>query len=231
MDAHTLEMKLDAFHTVDPQPFTQAYNRQRDIHSRRVAGEIPDTLWLLEHPPVITTGIRFNQAENILINPEEAGIEVIQTERGGEATYHGPGQLVGYLFIDIANFGFQVRTFVGKIEETLISYLETCHAITARHDAHHTGVWVGMNKIAAIGISLRRRVTMHGFALNVNTNLGHFDWIIPCGIRDPERGVTSLEQLLNRRVSLCQVAEGVSSIFRETLGYVPGSMRIEYKTP
>ncbi len=224
-------MKLDSFYTVDPLPFAQAHNRQRAIHSRRVAGEIPDTLWLLEHLPVITTGIRLNQEEDVLIDPEETGIEVIQTERGGETTYHGPGQLVGYLFIDIANFGFQVRNFVGKIEESLISYLATFHDITARHDAHHTGVWVGMNKIAAIGISLRRGVTMHGFALNVNTNLEHFDWIIPCGIRDPERGVTSLEQLLKRRVSLCQVAEGVSAIFRETLGYAPAGMRIESKAP
>ena len=220
-------MTLDVLYTVKPVPYSAAHARQREMHARRAAEKIPDTLWLLEHPPVITTGIRGGQSANILVDTEAQGIEVAKTERGGEVTYHGPGQLVGYLFVGIKGHGFRVKDFVRNLEGGFISYLKARHGIAARHDDTHTGVWVGMEKITAIGIALRRQVTLHGFAFNVNTNLTHFDWIIPCGIAEKGRGVTSLEKLLGRRLDLGEVAEDISGALRDALGYGPGGIRIE----
>ena len=197
-----------------------------ELHARRAAGEISDTLWLLEHPPVITTGIRKDQSANILIVPSLVGAEIVKTERGGEVTYHGPGQLVGYLFVDIENHGYKVRRFVERLEEAFISYLAEAHGIRARHDDGHTGVWVGMEKITAIGIALRQRITLHGFAFNVNTNLSHYDWIVPCGIAESGRGVTSLEKLEGRKADMGKVAEGIAVKVRDCLGYEAGELRI-----
>jgi len=211
------DMKLNIMRSVQPVPYRKALIRQRELHAQRVAGNIPDTLWLLEHPPVITTGIRSNQENNILVNPERVGVELVQTERGGELTYHGPGQLVGYLFVAIENYGYKVKRFVQRLEKSFISYLAESHGIRARHDREHTGVWVGMEKITAIGIALRQRVTFHGFAFNVNTNLTHFNWIVPCGI--PNRGVTSLEKLLGAPADIDAVAEGVAMALRSALGH------------
>jgi len=213
-------MKLDILRSARPVPYREALIRQRELHAQRVTGQIPDTLWLLEHPPVITTGIRPNQEKNILINPEHVGVELVQTERGGELTYHGPGQLVGYLFVAIENYGYKVKRFVQRLEETFISYLAEAYGIHARHDSEYRGVWVGMEKITAIGIALRQRVTHHGFAFNVNTNLAHYNWIVPCGIVD--RGVTSLEKLLGAPADMDAVAEEVAMAFRSALGYDTG---------
>jgi lipoate-protein ligase B len=105
-------MTLDIIRSTESVPYRKAYQQQKVLHARRVAGEIPDTLWLLEHPPVLTTGLRKDQSSNILIDPGIVGAEIVETERGGEVTYHGPGQLVGYLFVNIVNDGFQVRRFV-----------------------------------------------------------------------------------------------------------------------
>ncbi|RKX80569.1 MAG: octanoyltransferase [Spirochaetes bacterium] len=212
-------MILDIIRSTDPVPYREAYDRQKVLHARRVAGEIPDTLWLLEHPPVLTTGIRKDQSANILIDPNIVGTEIVETERGGEVTYHGPGQLVGYLFVSIENHGYQVRRFVEKLEGAFITYLGDSHGIQARHDDEHTGVWVGMEKITAIGIALRERVTLHGFAFNVNTDLSHFKWIVPCGIADGGRGVTSLEKLTGRTADFSEVAENIALIVSKALGY------------
>jgi lipoyl(octanoyl) transferase len=212
-------MTLEVLRSASPVPYRQALEYQRKLHARRVSGSIPDTLWLLEHPPVITTGIRRDQISNILINPAAVGTEVVETERGGEVTYHGPGQLVGYLFVSMENHGFRVKSFVEKLENGFIDYLAEHHGIAARHDAEHTGVWVGMEKITAIGIALRQRVTLHGFAFNVNTNLSHFSWIVPCGIADGGRGVTSLEKLNRRKADFDVVAEQVAQYVGRALGY------------
>ncbi len=214
-------MIIDILHSADPIPYREAHERQKELHARRVAGDIPDTLWLLEHPPVITTGIRNDQSANILIDPNTVGAEIIETERGGDITYHGPGQLVGYLFIGIENHGFKVRRFVESLEEVFITYLAGAHGIQARHDDEHTGVWVGMEKITAIGIALRQRVTLHGFAFNVNTDLSHFNWIIPCGITQSGRGVTSLEKLTGQRVDMESVVTDLAAAIRDGLGYEP----------
>lgn len=219
-------MKLDVFRSIEPVPYREAHERQKELHARRVAGVISDTLWLLEHPPVFTTGIRKDQSANILINPSEIGAEIVETERGGEVTYHGPGQLVGYLFVDIEKHGFKVRRFVERLEEAFISYLAEAHGIKARHDDEHTGVWVGMEKITAIGIALRQRVTLHGFAFNVNTNLSHYNWIVPCGIADSDRSVTSLEKLEGRKADMDKVTEGIAAKVRDSLGYEAGVRRL-----
>ncbi len=212
-------MILNIIRSTDPVPYREAYDQQKILHARRVAGEIPDTLWLLEHPPVLTTGIRKDQSANILIDPNMVGAEIVETERGGEVTYHGPGQLVGYLFVNIENHGYQVRRFVEKLEGAFVTYLSEYHGIQARHDDEHTGVWVGMEKITAIGIALRERVTLHGFAFNVNTDLSHFNWIVPCGIAEGDRGVTSLEKLTGHRADFDIVSNGIASAVRKALGY------------
>lgn len=220
-------MILDVFHSREHVPYREAHKRQKKIHAQRVAGKIPDTLWLLEHPPVLTTGIRRDQSANILIDPSAIEAELVETERGGDVTYHGPGQLVGYLFAGIENHGFRVKKFVESLEAAFITYLARDYNIEAVHDPEHTGVWVGSDKITAIGIALRERVTLHGFAFNVNTNLSHFDWIVPCGITDGGRGVTSLEKLEGHSMDMGYVAEGVARAVRKSLGYEEGTIRTE----
>jgi len=210
-------MILRVLHDTAPIPYEQALTRQYELHELRLANKIPDTLWLLEHPPVITTGLRGNQGHNILINPFTHGVAVISSDRGGEVTYHGPGQLVGYLIASIEAHRHRVRALVRNIETALIRYLADLHNIEANAHPEHTGVWVGKDKITAIGIALKKKITFHGFAHNVNTNLSHFDWIVPCGIRDG--GVTSLEKITG--VSHNLVAEGyaIACALGETLGY------------
>ena len=219
-------MILDIIHTIPPVPYLQAYARQKEFHARRVAGKIPDTLWFLEHFPVLTTGLRKDQQENIRVNPEQLDMEIIQTGRGGNITWHGPGQLVGYIFISMENHGYKVKDFILRLEESFVNYL-TDIGLIARHDDGHTGVWVGMDKITAIGIALHNRVTMHGFAFNVNTDLRYFDCIVPCGIADPTRGVTSLEKLLHNPCNMELIASDLSRHIRAALGYDLGTYTIE----
>lgn len=222
-------MILDVFRTVEPVPYRRALERQRALHRRRAAGEINDTLWLLEHPPVLTTGIRRNQARNILVNPDDVGAEIVETERGGEVTYHGPGQLAGYIFAGMENHGYRVKDFVRKIEGAFIDALGEHYGIAAHHDDAHTGVWVGSDKITAIGIGLRERVTLHGFAFNVNTDLSHFKWIVPCGIGDAGRGVTSLKELCGRQMDMGPTAENTAAALRRALGYDSGDCPLELR--
>lgn len=197
-------------------PYDEALRRQYDLVEKRRAGEIGDTLILLEHPPVLTTGRR-DQAHNILIDPEQQGVPVIRTNRGGEVTYHGPGQMVGYLIVDLAQFSRRVKQFVHNLEEVFVRVLDRHYGIRAeRHDAHR-GVWVGQDKIVAVGLAIERGITMHGFAFNVNTDLSHFDWIVPCGIRD--RGVTSLEKLTGRTWPLDEVNRQVAEAYAAVYGY------------
>ncbi len=197
--------------------YGEALELQKRLVIERQEERIPDTLLLLEHPPVITRGKRTAE-EDLLLTPEELaekGVELFDVDRGGEATYHGPGQLVGYLIFHLYQHQRRLKRFVYNIEEVFISILGERYGIEAGRDDHHRGVWVGSDKIAAIGISLHRGVTMHGFAFNINTNLDHFSWIVPCGIRD--KGVTSLEKLAGASVDLDTlkplVAEGFASQF------------------
>jgi lipoyl(octanoyl) transferase len=178
----------------------------------RQAGEIPDTLLLLEHEPVFTLG-RSARRENVLSTNEALrarGFEIFETGRGGDVTYHGPGQLVGYPILDLSPDRQDVHRYVRDLEEVL---LRTCrdYGIAAERVAGLTGAWVGLDKIGAIGVRIARWVTSHGFALNVATDLSAFELIVPCGIRD--RGVTSLTRLLGREVPMDDVMDRVTTHF------------------
>lgn len=192
---------------------------QEELQEARVRDEIPDTLLLLEHPPVLTLGKR-TQPGNIRLSPEELSalaVEVFPVNRGGDVTYHGPGQLVGYPILDLKQHGRDINLFTEGLSTVFIRLLAQEYGIVAHSESsRHTGVFVGSDKITAFGISVRHWVTMHGFAFNVNTDLSHFDWIVPCGLTD--RGVTSLERLTGVKQDMNQVMDGVEAQFREIFG-------------
>lgn len=178
--------------------YRRALELQYKLLEKRQNKEIDDTLIIVEHPPVITLG---NQAEGSnIIAPQEflqmQGIELIQTNRGGDVTYHGLGQIVGYPIVDIKDSKIGIRNFVRGLEEIFIQILQDKFNISSERNCQHTGVWIGNEKILAIGLAVKRGVTMHGFAFNVNTNLEHFKYIVPCGITD--KGVTSIEKITGK---------------------------------
>jgi lipoyl(octanoyl) transferase len=168
---------------------------------------IEDMLILLEHPPVITLGKR-GKYSNILVSKEylnQNGIQIFEINRGGDVTYHGPGQLVGYFIVNLANYNRSIKNFITGIEDVFINLLMEQYSIKAyRGFKEHTGVWVDDKKITAIGVAVSRMITMHGFAFNINTDLEHFNWINPCGITD--KGVTSLKQLTGVEHDLKEIA-------------------------
>jgi lipoyl(octanoyl) transferase len=187
-------------------PYGEGLALQERLVAERQAGRIPDTLLLLEHDPVFTLG-RNARAEHVLFPEAELrarGFEVYETGRGGDVTYHGPGQVVGYPILSLAPDRCDVHRYVRDIEEVLI---RTCadYGVAAGRVAGMTGAWVGAAKIAAIGVRIARWVTSHGFAFNAGGDLSPFGLIVPCGIRD--RGVTSLERLLGRPVPADEVME------------------------
>lgn len=201
-------------------PYTEAVALQERLNLARQEGRIPDTLLLLEHPPVITLG-RGAHAENVIADPESLarkGVEVHESARGGDVTYHGPGQLVGYPIVDLTARGRDVHRYLRDVEESLIRALAVW-GLQAERVPGLTGVWVGQDKVAAIGIGVRRWVTWHGFALNISTALDAFQLIVPCGIRD--RGVTSLERLLGRAVPESEVVPVVVDAFAGVFDLTP----------
>ena len=193
---------------------------QKELVEERRAGRIGDTLLLLEHPPVITLGVKTRLGPtNIVASAEQLeaeGVAVFETGRGGDVTYHGPGQLVGYPIFDLRPDRQDVHRYVRDLEEVLIRGVKT-FGIDGGRVAGLTGVWVGPpgreDKLAAIGVRISRWITSHGFALNVGTDLSHFDLIVPCGITD--RGVTSLERLVGRSVPMRDVEDAVIHAFTE----------------
>lgn len=193
---------------------------QARLVEERRAGTIPDTLVLLQHPPVITLGAKTRGKPTHIVASEaelaEAGVTVHDTGRGGDVTYHGPGQLVGYPILDLKPDRCDVHQYVRDLEEVLIRAIARFGVVGKRVDGL-SGVWVGEDgreaKVAAIGVRISRWITSHGFALNVNTNLTHFDLIVPCGIAD--RGVTSLERLLGRAVPMTEVEDAVVESMRD----------------
>lgn len=205
--------------------YREALAIQHRLVEQRRSGEIADTLLLLEHPPVITMG-RSAAETDILVSSEQlvgAGATVERIERGGETTYHGPGQLVGYVIMDLRRHLRSLKRFVNLLEEVFVVLLDRYYGISAVRDPEHRGVWVEDEKITAIGIAVQQRITFHGFAFNVNTDLSHFSWIVPCGITD--RGQTSLQRLtgeehdmeLAKKRTALTVAEifGFTADFRE----------------
>jgi lipoyl(octanoyl) transferase len=194
---------------------------QRSFRQARTAGATGDVLLLVEHPPVVTFG-RAAKRGNVVWAAErlvQEGLTVHETERGGDVTYHGPGQIVGYPIVDLAPDRKDVRRYVRDLEEVLLRVL-AAWGITAHRDARWPGVWVrgprGLAKVAALGVHLSRWVTMHGFALNVDPNLSHFSSIIPCGIE--EAGVTSMAELLGEAPPREAVEASVARAFGEVFG-------------
>jgi lipoyl(octanoyl) transferase len=199
--------------------FKTALRSQLELVDRRQNGLIPDTLWFLEHPAVITMGRRADDthlpAGRDFLSAK--GIAIHNVDRGGEATYHGPGQIVGYTVIDLNARKGHVRRFVFDIEEVFIRLLRRDFHIRAHRDLKHRGVWVRDKKIVSLGISVKKGVTMHGFAFNVNNDLEPFTWIIPCGIQDS--GVTSLKEITRREQDLPGLQKRITGYFLEVFGY------------
>ena len=194
-------------------PYREALAMQEAIRARRQAGELPDTLLLLEHPPVYTRGRRSRPDELALGEDFYAarGIEVIPTDRGGRVTYHGPGQLVGYPVVDLTRLGLTIPGYIEALEGTLIAYLAELGVESEPGGHGLTGVWSGGKKVAAIGIKLNRPVVSHGFALNLTTDLGYFEGIVPCG--HAELKATSVGELTGRRIEVRDAAEAYARHF------------------
>ena len=209
-------MKVRRLGTV---PYASALDLQREAVEDRKAGRIPDTLLLLEHPHVLTLGVRHGGGRvHILAPPERLttlGVDVIEAGRGGDVTYHGPGQIVGYPIFDLRPDRQDVHRYVRDLEEVLIRVCAD-FGIAAERVEGHTGAWVpterGLEKIAAIGVRIARWITSHGFALNVNTDLDYFRLIVPCGIAD--RGVTSLQAVIGQAVPLPAVEDRLVTHFQ-----------------
>jgi lipoyl(octanoyl) transferase len=190
--------------------YSTALELQRQLIAERQQGLIPDQLLLLEHPHVITLG-RNGHAANLLTSPEvldRAGIAFYPTDRGGDVTYHGPGQLVGYPILDLREWKRDVGAYVRAVEQAIIDTLAD-YGISAGRIPKLTGVWVDDRKIAAIGVHISRWVTSHGFALNVSTDLSYFQYIVPCGLAKP---VTSMAAL-GVRASLKEVGQTLAAHF------------------
>jgi lipoyl(octanoyl) transferase len=196
--------------------YDEALALQRELVEERRASRIPDLLLLLEHPPVITLGVRSEVSRsNVVATGErlgELGIAIHETGRGGDVTYHGPGQIVGYPILDLRPDRCDVHKYVRDLEEVMI---RTCadYGVAAGRIAGLTGTWVGAEKIGAIGIRISRWITSHGFAFNVRTDLDHFKLIVPCGISD--RGVTSLEKVTSRSLPMREVEDVLVRRFAE----------------
>ncbi|HEY3210320.1 MAG TPA: lipoyl(octanoyl) transferase LipB [Actinomycetota bacterium] len=209
MEAESLAEEREAAWLVRPSglvPYRLAYEGMHDLAERRFRGEIPDTLILLEHPPVYTAGKRWSPEH--LVWAEEAmraaGAEFHLVDRGGSVTFHGPGQLVGYPIVDLGP-GRDVVGYVRKLEEVIIRAGTEAGVSGLGRSQVNSGVWVGDRKVCAIGVRVSRaRVTLHGFALNCTTDLSWYDAIVPCGLT--EHGVTSLSAVAGRDVTVDEMA-------------------------
>lgn len=207
-------------------PYGEGLALQKRLVDERRAGAIPDTLLLLQHPHVLTVGVKKDGRRHILAAPsrlDALGVEVFDTGRGGDVTYHGPGQVVGYPILDLNPDRRDVHQYVRDIEEVMIRACAQ-YGVTAGRLAGMSGTWVttadrGPEKIGAIGVRISRWITSHGFAFNVATDLSFFDLIVPCGIR--EHGVTSLERVTGRPCPVPEVERALVGAFAEVFGRRP----------
>ena len=202
--------------------YTEALDVQKALVADRQAGRVPDTLLLLEHPHVITLGVGARHSlANVLVSPQELerrGVELHEASRGGNVTYHGPGQLIGYPVLDLRLDRCDVHRYVRDLEHVLIRTAQAFD-VAATAQPSLTGAWVGTEKLAAIGVRLSRWVTSHGFALNVDTGLDYFKLIQPCGINN--RGVTSLAALTGHRLTVRDVEPILIREFCAVFEYQP----------
>jgi lipoyl(octanoyl) transferase len=212
----------------DAVEYVAAWDRQREVHAAVAAGESPDTVLLLEHPPVFTAGKRTEPHER---PADSGGAPVIDVDRGGKITFHGPGQLVGYPIVTLPDH-VKVVDYVRRVEEALIAVCRDFGVTTARIPGR-SGVWLRADgrrperKVAAIGIRVSRGVTMHGFALNCDVDLAWYDRFVPCGIADA--GVTSLSHELGRPVTVSDVLPSVERHLTEYLAWAPYSPTPDYE--
>jgi len=200
------------------QGYQDVFDMQKTLHAQRVRGEIPDTLLLLEHRPVYTLGTSASR-DHVLFNEEsltKRGIDLVTTSRGGDVTYHGPGQLVGYPIVHLGDLGIKVLEYLTALEEIIIK-VASRYGVNVGRDSRNRGVWVGNSKLAALGIRVSRQVTMHGFALNVNTHLSDYSGIVACGLQGV--GVTSLQQLSGAAVAMDDVKAAIADAFSTVLKY------------
>jgi len=201
-------------------PYAAAADMQRALVEERRAGRVPDLLLLLEHPHVVTLGVKRQQARSHLAATPESlaarGVELHESGRGGDVTYHGPGQLVGYPILDLRPDRCDVHRYVRDLEEVMIRAAGQFGILAGRVPGL-TGTWVGRDKLGAIGVRIARWITSHGFAFNVTTDLDYFTLIVPCGIAD--RGVSSLARLLGRPVAMAEAEGAVVRHFADVFGY------------
>jgi lipoyl(octanoyl) transferase len=225
-DSQTVSSMLCRVERLGSVDYAEGLRLQVERIAQRKAGGIPDTLLLLEHPHVYTLG-RNAKRENLLISEDrlaQLGAQLFETDRGGDITYHGPGQLVGYPIFDLAQHRRDIAWFMRSLEEVFIGVARD-FGIEAGRLVGAPGVWVGNGKLVAMGVHISRWVTSHGFAFNVNTDLRYFDSIVPCGLRD--KGVTSLAKLLGKAVEMNTVIDRVVEQFGRVFGL---TMQVEEST-
>ncbi|MGA2518317.1 MAG: lipoyl(octanoyl) transferase LipB [Thermodesulfobacteriota bacterium] len=194
--------------------YEKALDLQHRFWSKRVEEELPDVLLILEHPHVITLGRRGNRSH--LVAPSEVlegmKIPIFHVERGGDVTYHGPGQIVAYPILNLEEYGYRVIRYVDQLEEIVLRVLRD-FGIEGRRDPLNRGVWVAEEKIASVGVAIKRKISLHGIALNYETDLKHFDLINACGLK--EKKMTSMAKILGKRISRESVTKSLSLNFRE----------------
>ena len=189
-------------------PYKRTWELQKELQLQRIENNIDDTLLLVEHEPVYTFGK--NADENHLLQNYPENVKLFHIERGGDITFHGPGQIVGYPIMDLHNYKMSISWYMRALEEVIIRSLDKFDISADRKDGL-TGVWVKDEKIAALGVRISRWVTMHGFALNVNTDLAYYDNIIPCGIFD--YGITSMKHILGGKQNMSKIKSILSAVF------------------
>ncbi len=198
--------------------YKEAWDLQKKIFELRRGNQVPDTFFMLQHPHTYTLG-KVADKSNLLSSEEQlkdAGVSVYEIDRGGDITYHGPGQIVGYPIISLSGWKEDTHLYLRSLEEVIIQTLSS-YGIESERNPKYTGVWIGDRKIAAIGIKVSRWITMHGFAFNINTDLSFFNGIIPCGIKEKE--VTSLQKELGREIDIEEVKNILLEKFTEVFGY------------
>ena len=197
--------------------YQKAWDLQHDLWLRRVKGELPNLLLLLEHPHVITLGRRGNRS-HLIVSPETLEamkIPVIHVERGGDITYHGPGQIVVYPILDLKDYGYRLVRYVDQLEELVLRVLKD-FGIEGRRDPSNRGVWVDKDKIASVGVAIKQGVSFHGVALNYETDLKYFDLIHPCGLEGKK--MTMMSKILGAKISRDRLCERICFHFKEIFG-------------
>ena len=196
-------------------PYAEALALQKTLVEERRAGRVPDLLLLVQHPPVITLGVRRDSRTHVKASDRQLAVQAIEVHeagRGGDVTYHGPGQIVGYPILDLRPDRCDVHRYVRDLEEVMIRVCAD-YGVTAHRVEGMSGAWVDVEKIGAIGVRISRWITSHGFAFNVNTRLEDFQLIVPCGIGD--RGVTSLRKLVGAELPIDEVEDRIIRRFAE----------------